>query len=129
MTETGAWVSDYVGRKWDETDNHCWAFCRYVWRRHFGWQVPEFDMNALDLRRTRQLFETSGEFGNWRQVSTPAEGDAVIMAQGRRPCHVGIWVNPGRILHSVKGIGSVCIAATRLRDQGYRATGYYRRIL
>lgn len=125
----GDWAAAYVGKKWDETENHCWAFCRYVWWQEFRLRVPELDVNALSPRDTRRHFSDHDEYARWEPVETPVNGDAVIMAQGRRPCHIGIWVDPGRVLHSVKGIGSVCVPHHRLRDQGYRVTGCFRRLV
>lgn len=121
------WVSAYVGREWDAQDNHCWAFCRHVWAAHFGLDVPEVAVAGDDPRAAMRAFSGHPEYGRWIAAETPAEGDAVVMAQGRHPCHVGIWIAAGGVLHSVQGTGAIYTPAARLRDIGYRITGYWRR--
>lgn len=121
------WAATYVGRAWDGQDEHCWSFCRLVWAERFGLAVPEMPLEALDPRATRRILEAHPERVAWTEVVTPAEGDAVLMARGRRPCHVGIWIAPASVLHAIAG-GSVCSPATRLSDLGYRIAGIYRRV-
>ena len=129
MSAVQSWVTPYIGLPWDPVTNHCWAFCRKVWRERFGWEVAELDVSALDPRRTRRQFEEHPEYARWTPVTDPREGDAVIMAQGARASHIGLWITPGRVLHSVRGIGSICVPVNRLRDQGYKIAGYYRRAI
>jgi hypothetical protein len=121
------WAAAYVGRPWDGQHNHCWAFCRLVWRERFGLDVPEMPIDGADPRLIRRAFAGAPERGRWQRVDTPTEGDAVLMAQGARACHVGIWIDPGAVLHAVAGPGAVCTPRARLRDMGYRIVGHYRR--
>lgn len=65
---------------------------------------------------------------SWGEVAVPQEGDAVLMAQGALPCHVGVWLDLGGVLHAVTGAGGVFTPLGRLRDMGYRVVGYYRRV-
>ena len=123
------WAAGYIGRPWDGADNHCWAFCRQVWRERFGVDVPEMPVVGDDLRAARRAFAGNDERRHWQQTDIPGEGDAVLMALGARACHVGIWIDLGGVLHAVSGARSVFTPRVRLRDLGHRVVGYYRRAL
>lgn len=116
------WAARYVGTPWDAAENHCWAFCRRIWREVFGVEVPEALVDGGSPLAARRAFGQGHE--GWQPVDTPQEGDAVLMAKGRHPCHVGVWA-AGGVLHSVAGLGGIHTPPARL--QGYRITGYYRR--
>lgn len=121
------WAEAYVGRPWDPREDHCWAFCRRVWRERFGLEVPEMPVDAENTRAVLAAFSAGAERAAWQPVAHGEEGDAVLMAQGRRPCHVGIWIAPAAVLHSVAGSGAVCTPLARLGTMGYRIAGLYRR--
>jgi len=83
-------------------------------------------IHAEDLRAAVTAFGQASERNRWQPVSTPAEGDGVLMARGQRACHVGLWLDLGGVLHAIAPV-SVFTPAGRLRDLGYRVAGYYRR--
>lgn len=119
-------LADYIGMRWTR-DFTCWHFCAHVWEARFGIDVPLVEIDGADPRAARRELEQSAERRGWHEVTTPAEGDAVLMAQGARPCHVGIWLSLGGILHCVEGAGAIYTPRGRLSDLGYRVVGYYRR--
>lgn len=121
------WSAAYIGMPHDPADRHCWAFCRQVWRERAGIEVPEMPIDAADQRAVRRALSGDAEVARWREVAVPAELDAVLMAQGARPCHVGIWLDLGGALHSIAGPGAIFTPRARLGDLGYRVVGYYRR--
>lgn len=121
------WSSRYIGTEWDPRERHCWAFCRRVWAEHFGLEVPEMPFDGGDARAVRRAFAGDPEFACWHRVEAPTEGDAVVMAQGAHPAHVGIWLDLGGVLHSIAGSGGIYTPRVRLRDIGYRVTGCWRR--
>lgn len=123
MTEH--WVMRWIGRPWVPGVSDCWSLARAVWAAEFGRIVPPLPVDPADLRAsTRALAAGSSD---WLRVAVPVEGDGVLMGRGRQPCHVGIWVAPDRVLHAVEGAGSVCTAAGRLDDMGYRVLACLRR--
>lgn len=121
------WATRFIGTPFDPVTDHCWAFARRVWREQFGLEVAEIDTTALEPRQVRRDCAGHAEFGAWQPVADPAEGDLVIMARGRHPCHVGIWLDPAAVLHCVEGIGGIATPVTRLGDLGYRLHGVHRR--
>ena len=96
----------------------------------WGWDVPPIMVDPSDARATRQTLSVPPERLGWDAIAMPREGDAVLMARGARPCHVGIWIEPdpeAGILHSVEHSGVIFTPPARLAGIGYRVVGYYRR--
>lgn len=121
------WAATYIGQPWVAGANDCWSFARRVWRERFGIVVPAVDVDANNRLLCARAFADHGheERQNWRQVDVPQDGDAVLMAAGRRPSHVGVWVNGG-ILHCIMGAGVIWSSLSALANIGMKTTGYYR---
>ena len=120
------WTERWIGTPWVAGETDCWNFARAVWAAEFGLDVPAIAYAGGPVEARRQ-FAGAAELGAWRLTGLPEEGDAVLMAMGPRPCHVGIWVAPDRVLHSVEGTGAVCTPRGALAGMGYRIVGLYRR--
>ena len=124
------WATDLIGTPWVAGISDCWSFARTVWRDRWGWEVPPLTVDPQDARAARRAFAQPHDAAGWQMVAEPQEGDAVLMARGARPCHVGLWVTPdpmAGILHSVEGAGVVFTPPDRLAGMGYRIVGMYRR--
>lgn len=118
------WAIPYIGLPWDPVVHHCWGLCRKVWREQFGWMVPEVEIDGASPYAARKAL--AGGYNGWIRVETPVEGDAVLMALGLHPCHVGIWIAPApeaSVLHSVEGAGTIFNTRSRLL---YRIENSYR---
>jgi cell wall-associated NlpC family hydrolase len=117
------WAMAYLGTPWVAGETDCWNFARRVWRERFGRDVPPVGVDVaspLDTRRAlRDLMHAE-----WLPTDAPQEGDAVVMARGTAPCHVGVYLAGGSILHSIEGAGVICTPPGRL--QGYQVAGFYR---
>jgi len=120
------WASIYIGTEWAR-DANCWHFCARVWSERFGVTVPMIQVDGADPRATRRALDASPTRRGWFEVVIPIEGDGVMMAKGAMPCHVGIWLELGGVLHCIEGAGAIFTPAERLADLGYRITGTYRR--
>ena len=108
------WAAGYVGTPWVAGTAECWHFAGLVWRERFGIELGRDPMAARHA---------------WARVDAPREGDAVLMARRPgRPCHVGIYLDPGLVLHCVEGAGGVVTPLGRLGDLGYRLHGLWRRV-
>jgi len=124
------WASGYIGGAWVAGQSDCWAFARRVWRERFRLEVPAVAVDAVDPRAGRRAFAVDPASVGWAVAAHPCEGDAVLMAKGRSPCHVGIWIAPREgagVLHAVEGAGVIFTPVPRLHDLGYRVAGFYRR--
>lgn len=124
------WAADYIGTPWLAGVSDCWSFARGVWLARWGWDVPPLTVDPQDARAGRRALQQPPDTIGWLPIADPREGDAVMMARGARPCHVGLWVEPSPtagILHSVERAGVVFTPPDRLAGLGYRICGMYRR--
>ncbi len=120
------WVSDYVGRPYEDGVAECWHLAAAVWRERFGFEAPVV-ATLGSTRMGRAMAQAEMADPAWRQVAAPEEGDAVVMARGAVPCHVGVWVAPGHVLHCIRGAGTILTEAERIGTLGYRIVGWWRR--
>jgi cell wall-associated NlpC family hydrolase len=114
------WAGAYIGTPWVAGVSDCWSFARTIWADRFGWLVPPAGVDVADPRAGRHALSVDPVGHGWTEVAQAQEGDAVLMAVGARPCHVGVWV-------AVKGAGVIFTIASRLGGIGYRIIGIYRR--
>lgn len=121
----GLWVGRYLGEPWVPGVSDCWSLARRVWAEVWGREVPPLPVDPADLRATLGAIEAGRR--DWLPADPPAEGDAVLMARGRRPCHIGILVAGDRILHAIEGAGTICTPRDRLATLGYREVAVLRR--
>ena len=59
----------------------CWGMFLAVQRDHFGRDLPEIPVDALDLRAVLDAFSGHPERQRWQSVPQPEEGDAVLMRE------------------------------------------------
>lgn len=136
------WAAPYIGLAWEADGEgpeafNCWAFVRFVQRRHFGRELPDIP-NPHDLLAMARAFRDHPERRHWVLVGTPAEGDCALMRQARYPIHVGVWIEAdgglppeargaqGGVLHCVQGSGVVFQRLDALGLHGWRIEGFYR---
>ena len=119
------WAEQYIGTEWaNDPERDCWGFVRRVWREQFGLDVPAVDVDALNRLSCVRAIESHAP--SWQRVEQPQEGDAVLLARGRHPSHVGVWA-AGGILHCLESSGTVFQRPSGLALTGWRIAGFYRR--
>lgn len=118
------WAMKYLGLPWVAGESDCWNFARRVWREQFGRDVPPVLVDVASALDTRRALREQMH-AEWIKTDAPREGDAVLMALGAMPCHVGVYLAGGSILHSVEGAGVVCTPPNGIARVGYQITGYY----
>jgi len=121
------WISSYIGQPWVAGSNDCWAFFRRVQRERFGRDVPEVDVDAMSVRACANALTGHDERRNWNPTDTPTEGDAVLMARGKHPIHIGLWAHGG-VLHCVEHSGVVFQSVPSLKMAGWNHLTYYRHV-
>lgn len=131
------WAAEYTARDtpltWElgaqgPSAFDCWGFVRHVWREHFGIDVPIIECDKENPRAYAQRFMQHDERTNWIKVDVPEDGDAVLLSQGVRPTHVGVYaeVDGGRVLHCLKGMGVVSQGLGSLKMNCWNVLGFYR---
>ena len=130
---SGHWAQQYLGRPWapgaagpDRFD--CWGLFRHVQRTHYGRDLPEILVDPLSVLSCVRAIDDQQHSGLWQEVEHPQDGDAVVMAQGRIPTHIGIWidVDGGRVLHAQQGAGVIASSPQALTSMGWTHRRYYR---
>lgn len=128
-----AWVEPYIGlpflehgRSRDGVD--CWGLVRLVLAEKFGVCVPSYVdeyTSAADQDEVGRLIR--GEMGPWVEVPSDqaAAGDVALLRIKGQPCHVGLVVASGWMLHVEQGIDSVLDRYGGPR-WGRRLVGIYR---
>lgn len=119
------WTLGYLGTPWVAGESDCWAFARRVWRERYGLAVPDVAVDAASPLDGRRAFRDQVH-PEWSRTEAPCEGDAVLMAMGGPPCHVGVFVAPGAVLHSIEKSGVIVTHIPDLGRIGYRVAGFYR---
>ena len=104
----------------------CWGLLRFVYAQEFGLALPSYadDYESTgDADRIGEL--AADEIRDWLEIDRPEPGDAVWCAIAGMPCHVGIYVERGRMLHALKGVGT---RVERIRTPAWarRIKAYYR---
>lgn len=123
------WAGSYIGEPYVWAENDCWAFARRVWAERFGLAVPAVPLRESSAMAIVREIERHPERHRWHAVEVPAEGDAVLMAHGRFPSHVGLWVDVdgGGVLHCIQPQGVVLSTPAALMRAGWRRLAFYRR--
>lgn len=128
------WAARWVGTPWIAGESDCWSLARRVWAVEFGREVPPIPagLDPRDPRVAVRAFAAGASSGDWITADPGRDGDAVLMARGARPCHIGLWVaaeppEAPRVLHALEGAGAVCTPAGRLDELGYRILSLLRR--
>jgi hypothetical protein len=132
MTGAFHWAAEYIGLPYHPEGEgpdsfHCWALVRYASEKQFNRPLPEIDVpkNALgQMRAIRD--ELAGS--RWQKLQSPCEGACVVLRQGRRPGHIGMWVETatgGGVLHCIERLGVVFQPIDQLSAHGYRISGIY----
>ena len=109
------------GRSWDGWD--CWGMVVVAYRECLGIDLRPYDeISALD--RQAVFCQMGAEIASrWRLVETGQEnaGDAVLI----RPCHVGLVIAPGSMLHVAPETGT-CLVNYRGQAWCNLIAGFYR---
>jgi cell wall-associated NlpC family hydrolase len=123
------WVDQYVGRPWvsgaqGPSSFDCWGFVRHVSREVFDRELPEFAVDADDLRACMATFRDQTWQSSWLRVTHPVDGDIALLANGRYASHCGLFVKidgaGGAIAHCERGCGVVVASRRRLPWQNIR---------
>lgn len=125
------WSESYIGRPYVPESADCAILYYTVSREVFGKDVPDIaaiKRAASRLGRMTQMADAVAAYGE--PVSSPVDGDAVLMMCLGRPSHIGVYClidGEAYVLHAMENAGMVCMH--RLRDLpriALSVEGFYR---
>ena len=127
-----AWVAQYVDIPFKEKGRNrsgcdCWGLVRLIWGDQFGIQVPSFVNQYISTKDNGIGSLVEENMDPWTPVPAGMEtlGDGVLLRIEGRPKHVGIVLEPGRMIHCAQDVGTV-IEKYRTKKWERRIIGFYR---
>ncbi|HNU27161.1 MAG TPA: NlpC/P60 family protein [Planctomycetota bacterium] len=125
-----AWAADYVGIPYrfggDSRDGaDCWGLARMILRERFGRDVPAFDHEDGSPHRLASVVESAMPTIGAERVERPEPGDLALLKLHGDPCHVGVVIGDGYMIHT---LGRHDSALDRPEGPRWapRLEGYYR---
>jgi len=114
------WARQYIGLPWAAGESgpsrfNCWGLVRYVYRTHFGIELPvvaiaEDGETCIDnVFNIKKAARAAGSRPLKDAVAKPQESDIVLM-YGAGTIHCGLVVQMQRgirVLHAVRGAGVI----------------------
>jgi len=124
--------SKYVGIPYvlggrDRSGVDCYGLIFLVYFEEFGIELPRYDGVPDDCERaevTNQMIDGARTGGKWLPVQDPKTGD-VVEFKILRVSHIGLYVEPQKILHALGGSG-VCLEGLDRPKLKRRVSGCYR---
>jgi len=115
------------GRSWEGCD--CWGLVRLVYAEEYGIDLPSYldeDYTTTDGPHVSSLIDHRKADG-WRPLPPGEEraGDVVLLRVTGLPCHVGIVLRPGQMLHIMRGTNA-CVERYWSPLWNRRVMGIYR---
>jgi len=97
--------SNLIGTDYEKMD--CWQLAKRFYLDVFGIELKQYyEVNPRDIQKQKDLILSSK--GDFIQVTSPEEGDLLVIKIHGIPAHVGVYIGEGKVLHSIQKIG-VCI--------------------
>jgi cell wall-associated NlpC family hydrolase len=133
MNGLAPWAKEYVGIPFasggrDKNGADCYGLVRLVRAERFGGNLPLLSGDYTDagnFAETEALVRSMRPLLAGRQVERPEAGDVCVLRFHGLPVHLGIYAGAGRLLHTLKGMGSVLQRITDPCLAG-RIEGWYR---
>lgn len=79
-----------------QTGFNCYTFIKYFRKRFFDLDTPV--AGAFDVRNPIQVVDTTQAATFYEKTDAPQNGDIVLMYKGKKPAHVGVFVD-GLVMH------------------------------
>jgi cell wall-associated NlpC family hydrolase len=109
------WYAAYIGLPFrdfgrDRTGIDCWGLVRLVLAERAGADVPTYGaISAMDLAGVSEAVADALSSDVWPRVTAYRPLDVVVMRGVGRGCHMGILVEPTKLLHIEASTNSVCV--------------------
>lgn len=115
--------NDWVGGEWNYSRN-CWDFVRTVYD-NAGIELPQVQVDVDNIANVVRMI-LSEQQSKWVKADAGLYGSVVTMTHSKFPSHVGIQIQDGWVLHSLKDRGVIVSKAKHLELLGLKIIGYWR---
>lgn len=129
------WVGKYIGvpfkdRGRDIFGCDCWGLYRIVLYEQFGLVLPNIldgYNNVKQVREISKLYEEQAVSDEWVTIEPGKEqlGDVICFRIRGVPCHIGIVITKGYMLHIERGSNSCFVPYNNLKWKD-RIAGFHR---
>jgi len=129
------WVNDYIGKEFQDRGRgdpgyDCWGLACQIMEDIFNVSLPGKDHTyntCFDSSTTSRIILGYSDGFHRIPENKAKEGDLVLIRKGNYPCHIGLVVQPGWMIHIEKGCNSV---QEDYRQQKWkkRVVGFYRHL-
>lgn len=129
MKKTPAY-RDFIGIPFEargrtEEGCDCWGLVRLWYAQFKGIELPTLLAYASDKDYGAIADIVQGEKSKWKKVQSPIPGDVVVLRILSRECHVGVYLEGNRMLHTHRQVESH-IESLDTPRWIHRIAGYYR---
>lgn len=127
------WCNNYIhvpfsdkGR--DRNGCDCWGLARLIYKEQLNIELPLL----LDYNDTKDRFHISNvceiECKEWQEIKTGQEKpfDVLVFKILSLPCHVGVVIEKGLMIHCEKGCGTHLTEYNKEVQWYHRLAGVYR---
>lgn len=120
------WSEPYIGLPYldhgrDRAGADCWGLVRLVMAEVFHVELPAYENSGTRDDRWRLIEDHRQQFN---RVAEPCEGAIALARTGNRRPHIGICLDPFRMLHAMRGVGA-CIVSLNSPQWRNAISGYY----
>jgi len=101
------WANDYVGIPYkvsgrDRNGCDCWGLVTLVLREHYKIELPLFDgLCGISIDESARLIDVNRPLIDAYVPDVPRESDIVLLKIRNMPCHVGLYLGGGLMLHTL----------------------------
>lgn len=112
----------------DKNGLDCWGLVRLIYKEQLDIELPELTgihiNESLEVLRMVSAAMVS-ESRKWKEVTEPDIYDVVLMRRGVLPCHAGVYIGDGKLIHILEGT-EVTIERIDSIPIAKRIVGFYR---
>ena len=126
-------VSKFVGLPWREHGRDfdgldCWGLVYLIYLHELRIELPSYVdeyENTVDAKHLKKVYDQNMTAWSMLIHDQPRIFDVALMRVRGHPIHVGIYLEPGKMLHIEDGLNSVIEAYNGLQWQN-RLIGFFR---
>lgn len=103
-------------------DKDCWHIAKDFYKIEFGIDLKQYYEETPDNRdlQANMIYSNKGEFD---KVDSPTYGDIILIKMYGVECHIAIYLDRGKILHTSKKTGCIIDSLSKWEKM---VSGYYR---